>query len=101
MVVTGGVNVYTKEVEAVLYQHPAVREAAVFGVPDDQWGERVTAAVSWREQATATDAELGAFCRERLAGFKCPKRFIVLPELPKNPSGKILKRELREFAKSR
>jgi acyl-CoA synthetase (AMP-forming)/AMP-acid ligase II len=101
MVVTGGVNVYTKEVEAVLYQHPAVREAAVFGVPDDQWGERVTAAISWRERVTATDAELAAFCHERLAGFKCPKRFIVLPELPKNPSGKILKRELKDLVKPR
>jgi acyl-CoA synthetase (AMP-forming)/AMP-acid ligase II len=99
MVVTGGVNVYTKEVEAVLHEHAAVREAAVFGVPDDQWGECVTAAVSWREGASATAAELAAFCHERLAGFKCPKRFIVLPELPKNPSGKILKRELRDAAR--
>jgi acyl-CoA synthetase (AMP-forming)/AMP-acid ligase II len=98
MVVTGGVNVYTKEIEAVLYQHPAVSEAAVFGVPDDQWGERVTAAIAWRENASASEAELAAFCRERLAGFKCPKRFIVLAELPKNPSGKILKRELKALA---
>jgi acyl-CoA synthetase (AMP-forming)/AMP-acid ligase II len=98
MVVTGGVNVYTKEIEAVLYQHPAVSEAAVFGVPDDQWGERLTAAIAWRENASASEAELAAFCREHLAGFKCPKRFIVLPELPKNPSGKILKRELKALA---
>lgn len=100
MVVTGGVNVYTKEVEAVLYQHPAVREAAVFGVSDDQWGERVTAAVAWREGASTTDAELAAFCHERLAGFKCPKRYLVLADLPKNPSGKILKRELRDLARA-
>ncbi|MFO1375674.1 MAG: long-chain-fatty-acid--CoA ligase [Steroidobacteraceae bacterium] len=100
MVVTGGVNVYTKEVEAVLYQHPAVREAAVFGIPDEQWGERVTAAVSWRDGAAATAADLAVFCREQLAGFKCPKHYLMLPELPKNPSGKILKRELRDLARA-
>jgi acyl-CoA synthetase (AMP-forming)/AMP-acid ligase II len=98
MVVTGGVNVYTKEIEAVLYQHPAVSEAAVFGVPDDQWGERLTAAIAWRANALASEAELAAFCRQHLAGFKCPKRFMLLAELPKNPSGKILKRELKALA---
>ena len=95
MIVTGGVNVYTKEVETVLYQHPAVREAAVYGVTDDTWGERVTAAISLREGATASAPELIEFCREHLAGFKLPKRIVFLDELPKNPSGKILKRELR------
>jgi long-chain acyl-CoA synthetase len=95
MVITGGVNVYTKEVEAVLYQHPAVREAAVFGVPDATWGERVTAAIALRDDAAATAAELIEFCRSRLAGFKLPKRIVFLDDLPKNPSGKILKRELR------
>lgn len=100
MIVTGGVNVYTKEVEAVLYQHPAVREAAVFGVPDEQWGECVTAAVSWCEGTSVTTAELAAYCHEQLAGFKCPKRYLVLPELPRNPSGKILKRELRDAARA-
>jgi long-chain acyl-CoA synthetase len=98
MVVTGGVNVYTKEVETVLYQHPSVREAAVYGVPDETWGERVTAAVSVREETSA--AELVDFCRERLAGFKLPKRIVFLDELPKNPSGKILKRELRRLEAS-
>jgi long-chain acyl-CoA synthetase len=97
MVVTGGVNVYTKEVESVLYQHEDVREAAVFGIPDDQWGEMLTAAVAVHEGGSATDAELIDFCKERLAGFKCPKRVVFLPELPKNPSGKILKRELRRM----
>jgi acyl-CoA synthetase (AMP-forming)/AMP-acid ligase II len=97
MIVTGGVNVYTKEVETVLYQHPAVREAAVYGVPDDNWGERVTAAISLREGATVSAAELISFCREHLAGFKLPKHVMFLDELPKNPSGKILKRELRKL----
>ena len=95
MIVTGGVNVYTKEVETVLYQHSAVREAAVYGVPDDNWGERVTAAISLREGATVSASELIGFCREHLAGFKLPKHIVFLDELPKNPSGKILKRELR------
>ena len=95
MVVTGGVNVYTKEVESVLYQHEFVREAAVFGIPDDKWGEMLTAAIAMHEGGSATDVELIDFCKERLAGFKCPKRILFLPELPKNPSGKILKRELR------
>jgi long-chain acyl-CoA synthetase len=96
MVVTGGVNVYTKEVEAVLYEHPAVREAAVFGVPDDNWGERVTAAIALKPDATATAEELIAHCRAQLASFKLPKRVVFLDALPKNPSGKILKRELRQ-----
>ena len=101
MVVTGGVNVYTKEVEAVLYEHPAVREAAVFGVPDDNWGERVTAAIALKPGASATADELVAHCRSQLAGFKLPKRVFFLDDLPKNPSGKILKRELRQHADAR
>jgi long-chain acyl-CoA synthetase len=98
MVVTGGVNVYTKEVEAVLYQHPAVREAAVFGLPDDHWGEIVTAAIALRADAAATVDDLVEHCRAQLAGFKLPKRVVFLDELPKNPSGKILKRELKRLA---
>jgi long-chain acyl-CoA synthetase len=100
MIVTGGVNVYTKEVETVLYQHPAVREAAVYGVPDDNWGERVTAAISLREGASVCAADVISFCREQLAGFKLPKHVVFLDELPKNPSGKILKRELRKLETS-
>jgi acyl-CoA synthetase (AMP-forming)/AMP-acid ligase II len=97
MVVSGGMNVYTKEVEAVLYQHPAVREAAIFGMPDDAWGERVTAAVALKDGASATAEELVEFCRRQLAGFKLPKAVHFLDDLPKNPSGKILKRELRKL----
>ena len=99
MVVTGGVNVYTKEVESVLYQHDGVRESAVFGVPDDRWGEMLTAAVALHAGRSVTEAELIDFCKERLAGFKCPKRVVFLAELPKNPSGKILKRELKPRVK--
>ena len=95
MVVTGGVNVYTKEVEAVLYRHGGVRETAVFGIPDDNWGEMLVAAVAARDGVILSESELIDFCRDKLAGFKRPKRVILMPELPKNASGKILKRELK------
>jgi len=95
MVVTGGVNVYTKEVEAVLFEHPAVLEAAVIGLPDEEWGEVVAAAVVLRAgHAVAADA-LIEHCRNALAGFKKPRVVRFLDDLPRNPSGKILKRELR------
>lgn len=95
MVVTGGVNVYTKEVEAVLFEHPAVLEAAVVGLPDDEWGEVVAAAVVLRPGHTAAPEALIEHCRNALAGFKKPRVVRFLDDLPRNPSGKILKRELR------
>jgi fatty-acyl-CoA synthase len=95
MIKSGGENVASREVEDVLYQHPAVAEAAVFAVPDALWIEAVTAAVVLRPQAQASPASLIGFCRERLAGYKTPKRIVLLEQLPKNASGKILKRELR------
>jgi long-chain acyl-CoA synthetase len=96
MILTGGENVYSREVEEVLYTHPAVSEAAVIGLPDPVWGESVTAVVVLREGTTATETEIVATCRDRLAGFKKPKRVEFVDELPKNVSGKILKRELRD-----
>lgn len=81
--------------EEAVYQHPAVAEAAVFGVPDEKWIEAVTAAVVLREGAGVTEQELITFLRERLAPFKTPKRIVFLESLPKNASGKVLKRELR------
>ena len=96
MIVTGGENVYSREVEEVLYTHPAVSEAAVIGLPDPTWGENVTAVVVLRDGMTATDVEIIATCRDRLAGYKKPKRVEFIDELPKNVSGKILKRELRD-----
>jgi long-chain acyl-CoA synthetase len=99
MVVTGGVNVYTKEVEAVLYRHEGVREAAVFGIPDDNWGEMLIAAVAARDGTSLSEDVLTDFCRDKLAGFKRPKRVILLAELPKNASGKILKRELKRLVR--
>ena len=97
MIVTGGENVYSGEVEAVIYQHPAVHEAAVFGIPDVQWGEIVMACVALKPAATLSADELVAHCRRYLAGYKIPRRIEFTPgELPKGGSGKILKRALRE-----
>jgi long-chain acyl-CoA synthetase len=94
MIVSGGENVYSTEVEDVLYRHPAVREAAVFGVPDPRWGEAVHAVVVPR--SAVTEEELIAHCRESIAGYKVPKRIEVREEpLPKSGAGKLLKRELR------
>jgi long-chain acyl-CoA synthetase len=97
MIVTGGENVYSGEVEAVIYQHPAVLEAAVFGIPDVQWGEIVMACVGLKPAAAVSANELVAHCRRYLAGYKIPRRIEFTPgELPKGGSGKILKRALRE-----
>lgn len=95
MIKSGGENVASREVEEVLYSNPAVSEAAVFGLPDPLWIEAVTAAVVLREGARIDESALMDFCRERLAGFKTPKRIAFVERLPKNASGKILKRELR------
>ncbi|MCU1502060.1 MAG: hypothetical protein JWM12_1414 [Ilumatobacteraceae bacterium] len=96
MIITGGENVYSREVEEVLYQHPAVAEAAVIGLPDALWGENVVAVIQRRAGTDATEAELIAFCRDSLAGYKKPKRVVFVDELPRNAAGKILKRELRD-----
>jgi long-chain acyl-CoA synthetase len=95
MIVSGGENIYSTEVEDALASHPAVEEVAVFGVPDPRWGEAVYAVVSARQPVTAE--ELIAHCRQRIAGFKVPRHVELFPEpLPKSAAGKILKRELRE-----
>src|SRR6266480_4315208 len=97
MIVTGGENVYSGEVEAVLYEHPAVREAAVFGIPDPQWGELVMACVVLKPGEILSANDLMAYCRRSLANYKIPRRIEFLDtELPKSGSGKILKRILRE-----
>jgi long-chain acyl-CoA synthetase len=97
MIVTGGENVYSGEVEAVIYSHPAVREAAVFGVPDPQWGELVMACVVLKPGETLTSDELIAFCRRSLASYKVPRRLeFSEADLPKSSSGKVLKKNLRE-----
>jgi len=97
MIVTGGENVYSGEVEAVIYQHTAVREAAVFGIPDAQWGELVTAYVALKPGKALNANELIAHCRRFLANYKVPRRIEFSEgELPKSGSGKILKRVLRD-----
>ncbi len=92
---TGGENVASREVEEVLYQHPAVAEVAVFGIPHPRWIEAVAAVVVPREGQPVDPDALVAFCRERLAGYKTPRYVTVAESLPKNASGKILKRALR------
>lgn len=95
MIISGGVNIYSKEIEERLYQHPAVLEAAVIGLPDSHWGEAVTAVVVRRPDRQLSADEIVTHCRETLAGFKQPRRVEFVDALPKNPSGKILKRDLR------
>ncbi len=96
MVISGGVNIYPAEVEAVLYAHPAVMDVAVIGVPDDQWGESVKAVVQLRPGATATAEDLISFTAERLAGYKKPRSVDFVDELPRDAAGKLLKRKIRE-----
>ena len=96
MIKTGGENVASREVEEVLYQIDAVEEAAVIGLPDPKWIELVTAVIVPKKGSSLTEKDVVAHCKERLAGFKCPKRVLFLDKLPKNPSGKILKRKLKE-----
>jgi acyl-CoA synthetase (AMP-forming)/AMP-acid ligase II len=95
MIIRGGENIAPAEVESVLGAHPAVEEAAVVGVPDVEWGQRIAAFVVLRSGASATPLELGEFCRQRLASFKKPEIIKLLPELPKNHLGKVLRRDLR------
>jgi acyl-CoA synthetase (AMP-forming)/AMP-acid ligase II len=96
MIVSGGENIYPAEVENLLMRHPAVADAAVIGVPDDTWGEAVKACVVRKAHSAATAAEIIEFMRERMAHFKCPRSIDFIELLPRNPSGKVLKRLLRE-----
>jgi len=96
MIVTGGENVYSTEVENILYSHPGILEAAVIGVPDPKWGEAVKAVVVLRQGQEATEKEIIDFCKERIARYKAPKSVDFMSELPKTGSGKIYKRGLKE-----
>jgi acyl-CoA synthetase (AMP-forming)/AMP-acid ligase II len=96
MIISGGENVYPAEVENAIFGHPQVNEVAVIGIPDEKWGEAVKAVVSPKPDAGEIDADsVISWARERIAGFKVPKSVDVIPELPRNASGKILRRELR------
>jgi acyl-CoA synthetase (AMP-forming)/AMP-acid ligase II len=96
MIISGGENVYSAEVEDALYKHAAVLEAAVIGVPDERWGERVHAFVVLKPGATAEPAELSDFCRLHIAAYKIPRSVEFLDSLPKTGSGKIQKSGLRD-----
>lgn len=97
MIISGGENIASSEVERVIYGHPAVKEAAVFARPDPRWGEVAVAAVVLVEDRSLDLDELSSHCQKTLAKFKCPKDLVVLPALPRNPSGKVLKRMLRDL----
>ena len=96
MIISGGVNIFPTEIEDVLVKHPDVVEAAVIGRPDPKWGEIVTAYVVTRKGVPVPERELNALCREKLAAYKRPRAYLALDELPKNASGKLLKRVLKE-----
>jgi long-chain acyl-CoA synthetase len=96
MVISGGVNIYPAEIEAVLITHPDLADCAVFGVPDPEYGEALVAAVQPREGAAPQPGEIAAFLRGRLAGYKVPRRIWALAEMPRDSMGKVFKRRLRE-----
>jgi fatty-acyl-CoA synthase len=96
MVITGGENVYPAEVESVLYTHPAVADIAVIGLPDERWGEAVTAVAVLHEGAGLTLEELREFAADSLARYKLPSRLEIVDILPRNPAGKVLKFDLRD-----
>lgn len=96
MIITGGFNVFSAEVEAVLNAHPSIRDCAVYGVPDDKWGEAVHATVELKPGERASPDALIAFVKERLGSVKAPKTLDLIDALPRSPVGKVLKRSLRD-----
>jgi len=96
MIISGGKNIYPREIEELLYKHEAILEAAVIGVPDDHWGESVKAFVVLKPGMEASEEEIIAFCKENLASYKKPRSVETREELPKSPTGKILKRVIRD-----
>jgi acyl-CoA synthetase (AMP-forming)/AMP-acid ligase II len=96
MIISGGENIYSVEVERALTDHPAVGDAAVFGIPDDKWGESVKAVVELSAGQEVSPEELIAWCKDKLAGYKCPRSVDIMEVLPRNPTGKLLKKDLRK-----
>jgi fatty-acyl-CoA synthase len=96
MIISGGLNIYPSEIEQVVWSHPAVKDCAVVGAPDEKWGELVTAIVEAKAGTTVDPEELIAFCRQRLGSVKAPKAVQVWEELPRSPVGKVLKRNIRD-----
>jgi len=101
MIIRGGENIYPREIDEVLYQHPAVAAAATIGIPDPLYGEEVTAFVVLRAGTKSSEADLLNYCQENLADYKCPKTIHIVSDIPKGPTGKLLKRELAEAFKPR
>ncbi|HEY6803924.1 MAG TPA: long-chain-fatty-acid--CoA ligase [Pyrinomonadaceae bacterium] len=100
MIIRGGENIYPREIDEVLYQHPAIAAAAVVGVPDNLYGEEVAGFVVLREGSEATELEIIDFCKSRLADYKCPKTIRFVKDIPKGPTGKLLKRELAKMVQN-
>lgn len=96
MIISGGENIYPREIEEVLSKHPDVAQAAVIGVPDERWGQAVTACIIPREKDKLTVEDIKSFSKKHLAGYKCPKYIDFYEKLPQTPAGKILKRELKK-----
>jgi long-chain acyl-CoA synthetase len=101
MIIRGGENIYPREIDEILFTHPAIKSAAVIGIPDELYGEEVAAFVVLKEGAELTEEELIAYCRESLADYKCPKKIYFVEDIPKGPTGKLLKRELAKMFKAR
>ena len=97
MIIRGGENIYPREIDELLYKHPAVSAAAVIGVPDDLYGEEVAAFIVLKESVTIAKTDLVDYCKQYLADFKCPKKFYFVDDIPKGPTGKLLKRELAKL----
>src|SRR5690606_28513502 len=96
MIISGGVNLYPREIEEIIFQHPAVAEVAVYGVPDARWGEMVRASIVLRRGRSATAEGIAAFVGDHMARYNIPKLIEFVDDLPRNPSGKVLKRVLKE-----
>ena len=95
MIITGGENVYPRDVEEVLYTRPEIQECAVIGLPDQEWGERVTALIILRPGESFDQDKLKAYMKSRLSPFKVPKEYLIVNDFPRSPAGKVLKRELK------
>jgi acyl-CoA synthetase (AMP-forming)/AMP-acid ligase II len=97
MIIRGGENIYPREIDEVLYQHPKIEAAATIGIPDEKYGEEVKSYVVLKAGEILTEADVIAFCKDNLANFKCPKYVAFIDEIPKGPTGKLLRRALREL----
>ena len=96
MIVSGGENIYPAEVENALMSHEEILDAAVVGIPDEKWGETVKGFVVLSDSSSLDEEQIISYTRTQIAGYKCPRSINFIPELPRNPSGKILRRELRD-----